>query len=76
MTLFGVLKWHTQCELPFGGEKATIKCRMEVYHDFKQAMVESKIGRAFEALVLEFDRISEPCILFFNEEKLRESAAF
>jgi hypothetical protein len=75
-TLFGVLKRRQRYELPFGGEKASVKFLMKVYHDFKQTMVEPNIWGAFQALDFEFNTRSEPYRLLFNEKKLRESTGF
>jgi hypothetical protein len=76
VTLFGVLKRHTRCELPFGDEKATVKVIIKPYHDFKQTMVEPNRWRVFQALGFEFDIRNEAYRLFFNKEKLRESEDF
>jgi hypothetical protein len=51
---------------------------MKVCHNFKQATVEARICRAFQALGFEFEfhTANEPYRLLFKEEKLRESGGF
>jgi hypothetical protein len=71
---FGILKRRSRYELPFDDEKATMKCTMKVYHDFKQTMAEPHIWRALPAIGFEFDTEGEPCRLVFNEEKPKRSA--
>jgi hypothetical protein len=36
VAFFGILKRHPRYELPFGGQKVTMKFLMKVYHGFKQ----------------------------------------
>jgi hypothetical protein len=48
----------------------------DIYHDFRQTMVEPNIWGAFRALGFEFDTRGEPYRLLFDEEKLRESTGF
>jgi hypothetical protein len=78
LTLFGVPKRHPSYELPFDDDNARVKFIMNVYHDFRQTIIQSNIWGAFRALGLEFDfdMRSEPYGLLFDEEKLRETAVF
>jgi hypothetical protein len=55
MTLFGVLKWHPRYELTFRDEKVTVKFIMNVFHDFKQTMVEFNIWITFQTFGFEFN---------------------
>jgi hypothetical protein len=76
LTLLGVLKRHRGYGLSFGDEKATVKFRMKVYHDFEQTIVEPNISEVFQALGFEFNRGTEPCRFFLYKEKLTRSADF
>jgi hypothetical protein len=76
VTLFGVLKQRLGYKLPFEEEKETVRSIMKVYYDFKQAVVESNIWRAFRAIGVEFDTEAEPYRLLLNEEKLRQIEVF
>jgi hypothetical protein len=60
VTLFGVLKRRLGYKLPFEDEKESVTFIMNVYHDFKQIMVESNIWEAFRAIEFEFDAKAEP----------------
>jgi hypothetical protein len=69
VTLFGALKGHPTYELPFEDDKATVNFIMEVYHDFKQTMVDPNIWGALQALGLEFETRTDPYRLLFSEGK-------
>jgi hypothetical protein len=60
--------------LPFENEEEIGKFLMNVYHHFKQTIVEPNTWGAFQAIEFEFDTRSETYRLLFNEEKLRQSA--
>jgi hypothetical protein len=77
VTLFGVGKRRPRYELPFEDEKETVTFIMNGYHDFKQTIVHPNISGTFQAIGFdfEFDKDAKPYRLFFNEEKLRQSAS-
>jgi hypothetical protein len=78
LTLFGVLKLDPRYGLPFDDAKATVKCMMKVYRNFRHTIVPFNVWGAFRAfgLEFEFDTRREPYRLLFDEEKLRGSAGF
>jgi hypothetical protein len=70
-SLFQVMKQRDQYKSPFDDEQGTANFRFQIYHMFKQTMIEANIWGAFQEAGFYFDLSIEPYQIRFDEEKLR-----
>jgi hypothetical protein len=73
LTLFGVFKRREQYQLPFDDERGTVDFIRKVYHDFRLAMTDTNIWRAFRGIGVQYGMVDDVQRLSFSEITLRES---
>jgi hypothetical protein len=76
VTLFSVLETCPKYELPFENHNPTVRFIIKAYHDFKQTIMPRNVLGALHSHEADFDTMSEPYRLLFDDEKLRGSTGF
>jgi hypothetical protein len=76
MIIFGALKKHATGLETLDEEQSAAAFLLKADHDFKQTMIEINILGAFAAIAFIYDIRQNPCGLFFDEEKFRQSPGF